>query len=166
MTHHRTSRWIDALEGTVKAYNRSKHRAIAAAPIDVTPETEDEIAKRLYPPKPPLTYKFDVGDRVRIAKYKHVFQKGYLPNWTQEIFEIADKYPTYPVTYGLKDMAGESIKGKFYEQEIQKIAKTDDVYEVEKVLKTRRRNGKVEYFVKWKGYPEKFNSWVTDVFRP
>jgi hypothetical protein len=63
-------------------------------------------------------------------------------------------------------MAGESIKGKFYEQEIQKIAKTDDVYEVEKVLKTRRRNGKVEYFVKWKGYPEKFNSWVTDVFRP
>ena len=165
MTHRHTSRWVDVLKDVVEAYNRSKHRAIAMAPIDVTPETEDEIARRLYPPKPPLTYKFDVGDRVRIAKYRHVFQKGYLPLWTQEIFEIADKYPTYPVTYGLKDLAGESMKGKFYEQEIQKVVQIDDVYDVEKVLKTRRRNGKVEYFVKWKGYPEKFNSWLTDITR-
>jgi len=34
------------------------------------------------------------------------------------------------------------------------------VYEIEQVIKTRKRGGKVEYFVKWKGYPEKFNSWV------
>jgi hypothetical protein len=113
-----------------------------------------------------LRYKYDVGDRVRIVKYKHVFQKGYLPNWTEEIFEIAEKHPTYPVTYGLKDLAGEDIKGKFYEQEIQKVVKTDDVYEIEKILKTRKRGGKVEYFVKWKGYPEKFNSWVAEVFKP
>ena len=160
MTHRHTNRWIDALHDVVESYNRSRHRSIGMAPIDVTRDKEDEIASRLYPPKPPLRYKYDVGDRVRIARYKHVFQKGYLPNWTEEIFEIADRYPTHPVTYGLKDLAGEYIKGKFYEQEVQKVTKTDDVYDVEKVLKTRRRGGKVEHFVKWKGYPDKFNSWI------
>jgi hypothetical protein len=112
-----------------------------------------------------LKYRYETGDRVRIVTYRHVFRKGYLPNWSQEIFEICEKYPTYPVTYGLKDLAGEPIKGKFYEQEIQKVVKTDDVYEIEKVLKTRKRGGKIEYLVKWKGYPDKFNSWVTDVFQ-
>jgi hypothetical protein len=85
----------------------------------------------------------------------------------EEIFTIVDRYPTYPLTYGLADLTGEHIRGKFYEQEIQIVTKTDDdVYEVEKVLKTRKRSGKVEYFVKWRGYPDKFNSWVTDVIQP
>lgn len=160
MTHHRTSRWIDALNDIVESYNKSRHRSIGMAPIEVTRDKEEEIAKRLYPPKPALRYKYDIGDRVRIVKYKHVLQKGYIPNWTEEMFEIADRNPTFPVTYVLKDLAGEYIKGKFYEQEIQKVVKTDDVYDIEKVLKTRRRGGKIEQFVKWKGYPDKFNSWI------
>jgi hypothetical protein len=101
---------------------------------------------------------------VRITKYKHVFQKGYLPNWTHEVFEICERYPTYPVTYGLRDLTGESIKGKFYEQEIQRVEKRDDdLFEIEKILKTRKRGSRVEYYVKWKGYPEKFNSWTSDL---
>ena len=40
------------------------------------------------------------------------------------------------------------------------IVKENNVYDVEKILRTRRRNGKVEYYVKWKGYPDKFNSWT------
>ena len=40
------------------------------------------------------------------------------------------------------------------------IVKEVNVYDVEKVLRTRRRNGKVEYYIKWKGYPDKFNSWT------
>ena len=43
---------------------------------------------------------------------------------------------------------------------MQKVIKEDDVYRVEKVLRKRKRKGVVEYFVKWKGYPDKFNSWV------
>jgi len=39
----------------------------------------------------------------------------------------------------------------------------DELYDIEKVLKTRRKNGKVQYFVKWRGYPSKFNSWVDAV---
>jgi hypothetical protein len=59
---------------------------------------------------------------------------------------------------------GEALSGKFYEAELQKVTKTDDIFKVERVLKTRKRKGKVEYFVKWLGYPEKFNSWTFDVF--
>ena len=58
----------------------------------------------------------------------------------------------------MKDVAYEEIKGRFYETELQLIIKEDNVYDVEKVLKTRWRNGKIEYYVKWKGYPDKFNS--------
>jgi transposase InsO family protein len=147
MTRSHTKRWIDVIDDVVHSYNRSHHRSIGTAPIDVTSENEDEVARRQYPPKPPFKYRYDVGDRVRIVKYKHV-------------------NPTHPVTYGLADLTGEHIRGKFYEQQIQKVTGDDDVYEVEKVLKTRKRGGKVEYFVKWRGYPDKFNSWVTDVFKP
>ena len=165
MTHKHTHRWIDVLDDIVLSYNRSFHRSIGMAPIDVTPQNEDEIRRRLYPIKPKPKWTLRIDDTVRISKYKHVFEKGYLPNWTDEIFTISVCYPTHPVTYGLKDLAGEDIKGRFYTQEIQKVNKTDDVYDVEKVIKTRKRLGKIEYLVKWKGYPEKFNSWTFDVIK-
>jgi hypothetical protein len=58
MTRHRTSRWIDALHDIVSSYSRSDHRSIGMVPIDVTPaDKEDEIAERLYRPKPLLRYK-------------------------------------------------------------------------------------------------------------
>ena len=62
------------------------------------------------------------------------------------------------MTYAIKDLVDEQIKGRFYEPELQLIVKKDNVYDVEKLLRTRRRNGKVEYYIKWKGYPDKFNS--------
>ena len=64
------------------------------------------------------------------------------------------------MTYAIKDLADEKIKGRFYEPELQLIVKEDNVYAVERVLQPRRRNGKIEYDVKWKGYPDKFNSWT------
>jgi hypothetical protein len=71
------------------------------------------------------------------------------------------------VTYDVSDFSGLIIglKGKFYEAEVQLVSKTDDIYIVEKVIRTRKRNGVLEYFVKWRGYPDKFNSWTTDVYK-
>ena len=74
--------------------------------------------------------------------------------------------PTVPVTYRLKDLAGDTIKEKFHEPEIQKVFKSEeDYFDVEKILKTRRRGGRIEYLVKWLGYPSKFNSW-TNTLQP
>jgi hypothetical protein len=162
-THRNTHRWIDVLNELMKSYNRTHHRSIGMAPVEVNLSSESKIRERLYPPKPSPVWKYRVGDTVRVSRSKNVFEKGYLANWTEEIFVVSERYPTHPVTYGLKDIIGEPIKGKFYEHEMQQIVKTDDVYDVERVIKTRRRNGKLEYFVKWKGYPEKFNSWVADL---
>jgi L-rhamnose mutarotase len=165
LTHHNTHRWVDVIEDLVNAYNNSYHRTIGTSPNQVNADNEREIAIRMYPPKPKLEWKFNVGDKVRISKYKHVFEKGYLPNWSFEIFTVVERFPTYPVTYGLTDLSDEPIKGKFYEPELQLVTKTDDIYIVEKVLKSRRRNGKLEYLVKWQGYPTKFNSWTSDVYK-
>ena len=32
--------------------------------------------------------KFKDSDCVRISKYKNIFEKGYVPNWSQEVFMI------------------------------------------------------------------------------
>jgi len=66
---------------------------------------------------------------------------------------------TVPVTYKLNDLAGEDIKGSFYEDELQSVMKAP-LFDTERILKTRKRAGRVKYFVKWRGYLAKFNSWV------
>ncbi len=48
--------------------------------------------------------------------------------------------------------------------EIQPVLRDSDVYKIEKILKRRKSGKKTEYFVKWKGYDDDFNSWVTDIF--
>ena len=60
---------------------------------------------------------------------------------------------------------GEGLDGIFYEQELQKVKITDEVYIIEKVLKTKKVKGKTEYLVKWRGFPDKFNSWVKDLIK-
>ena len=97
---------------------------------------------------------------MRISKRRQVFEKGYVAGWSEEIFIVTDGFSNSPVMYAIKDLADEEIKGRFYEPKLQLIVKEDNVYDVEKVLQTRSRNGKVEYYVKWKGYPDKFNSWT------
>jgi len=122
------------------------------------------VRDKLYPPKPKsFKFKFDVGDTVRISIKRQPFDKSYTGNWSEELFKIHSRYETVPVTYGLNDLAEENIRGKFYEQELQKVAETDRVYIVEKILKTRKRAGKIEYFVKFRSYSDKFNSWVYNV---
>jgi hypothetical protein len=135
------------------------------APSEVGVQNESIVRRRLYPSiKLTRKWRYKIGQTVRIKQSKRVFKKGYEPSWTEEIFVIASLFPSDPPTYILKDLAGEVIKGKFYEEEIQPITqKTDETYIVERVIKTRRRGKRTEYFVKWRNYPDKFNSWVDNI---
>jgi len=111
-------------------------------------------------------WKYDVGERVRITMRRQPLKKKYLGRRSEEIFEIDALLPTVPVTYRLKDLADEAIKGKLYEVRIQEgVLSDEDYFDVEKILKTRRRGGRIEYLVKWLGYPAKFNSW-TKILQP
>ena len=131
------------------------------APTEVTADNEDMVRERLYPPKPKtLRWKFNVGDKVRISMQRRPFKKGYVGNWSEELFVVGARLPTSPVTYTLKDLAADNIKGTFYTDELQFVTKLDALFDVERIVKTRKRAGKVEYLVKWRGYSDKFNSWV------
>lgn len=161
-TANNTKRYIDVLDKIEIGYNASEHSSIGMAPNDVNPRTQELVWDRLYgavklPRKPDLS----PGTPVRISKIRGVFTKSSLVNWTTEIFYVRESIPGNPPTYKLQDYDGEEIEGRFYRQELQPIVKNDDVYQVESIIKTRIRRGKTEYFVKWSGYPDKFNSWVT-----
>ena len=86
---------------------------------------------------------------------KSIFDKAYTPRWTEEVFIVSDVLYTNSITYKLKDLNGEQIKGSFYEQELQKT--TQEMFRIEKVI--RRKGDK--YLVKWLGADE-FNSSIRE----
>ncbi len=168
-THKNTYKYYDILQKLVDAYNNSYHRSIKMKPTQVNERNQHVVRENLYgnEKRHSRQFKFKIGDQVRVSKAKLRFEKSYLVNYSEEIFTISKRYPRNPPVYVLKDFLGEVISGTFYEHELQKVFKAKDaLYEIEKVLKRRKRNGKTEYFVKWKNYPEKFNSWVDSLVDP
>ena len=59
--------------------------------------------------------KYKVGDRVCIVKKKKTFEKGFIPNWTEELFTVNKVKDTKPITYTIEDAKGDEIHGTFYE---------------------------------------------------
>ena len=163
LTAKKTMQYIHMLPDLVYSYNHTIHRSIKKKPADVTVNNEKQVWHTLYDDcndVKHVKYKFNIADQVRISKIKRTFEKGHLPNFSKEIFTVSKQIPCDPPVYKLKDYDGEELKGTFYEKELQKVIKPDDVYEVEKILKKRGRGRNVQYLVKWLGYPNKFNSWV------
>ena len=157
-TKNDTLSYLTVLQDIVDTYNHTPHRSIGMAPVDVNDKTLGRVWLRLYGDSPSdyKTPDLEAGDSVRISKARRAFKKGYLPQWTEEIFIISKTQNTQPPTFRLKDWNGEEIEGSFYAQELQKIDKSDNVYRIERVLKEEKNR----IFVKWLGYPDSFNSWV------
>ena len=94
---------------------------------------------------------------MRLQKKHRPFDKWYLPGWTEEVFIIDRAVPGPVATYKIKEWDGTSVKGTFYEQDMQKVDVPDDaLFRVEKVLQRRRQEVKV----RWKGWPQKYDSWI------
>ena len=87
----------------VSDYNARKHRTIGMRPADVTPAIAERLLDTYSVIKIAGPSKFKVGDSVRVSKYKTIFEKGYTPNWTTEVFTIIKIQRTNPVTYLLED---------------------------------------------------------------
>ena len=157
-TDNNTYKYIDVLPDLVEDYNNTVHSSTKLTPKEASKKkNEFTVWRNLYPDrykKYNITPKFSVGDEVRITKKKKVFEKGYTTRWTEEIFTITEVQNTNPVTYKLTDLQGEEIKGTFYEPELQKTEQ--QIFRIEKVIKKEKGRS----LVKWKGYSDKFNSWV------
>ena len=76
--------YIDKLDDIVDEYNNTYHTTIKMKPADVKDNTYINADKEINNKDP----KFKVGDHVRISKYKSISAKGYMPNWSEEVFVI------------------------------------------------------------------------------
>ena len=107
---------LNKLDDIVDEYNNTYQTTIKMKPIDVKDNTYINTSKEINNKDP----KFKVGDYVRISKYKNIFAKGYMPNWSEEVFVIKKVKNTIPWTYVINDLNGEEVIGTFYEKELQK----------------------------------------------
>ena len=143
--------YIDKLDDIVKEYKNTYHTSIKMKLADVKDNTYIDVKKEINNNK---NRKFKVGDHVRISNYKNIFAKGYMPNWSEEIFIIKKIKNTVSQTYFINDLNGEEIIGTFYEKELQGTYQQE--FRIEKVIK--RKGDKL--YVKWRGYDNSFNSWI------
>ena len=127
--------YIDKLDDIVDEYNNTYHTTIKMKPINVKDNTYINADKEINNKDP----KFKVGDHVRISKYKNIFAKGYMPNWSEEVFVIKKVKNTVPWTYVINDLNSAEITGTFYEKELQKT--NQEEFRIEKVI--RRKGDKL-----------------------
>jgi hypothetical protein len=134
LTHENTDRYIDILPSLVSSFNNSNMVALfGQSPKSVYEMTDRakirrltlKIYKRFSDRKIKHTQLLNVGEYVRISrlsKTQFIFNKDYLPQTTEEIFQIYKvDQKTVPVTYYLRDHMHEHLLGKFYLRELQPV---------------------------------------------
>ena len=92
MTSISKNMYIDKLDDTVDKYNNTYHRSIKMKPVDFKDNAYIDFEKEVNDKDP----KFKIGDYVRISKYKNIFAKGYMLNWSEEVFIISKIKNTVP----------------------------------------------------------------------
>ena len=151
--------WYNILPDLIKTYNNRYHLTIKMKPIDVNKSNEKHIKDTVYnyniTNKKP---KYKINNLVRISlKTRQLLDKpsGNI-KWSEELFKIYKINKSNVITYQLKDMNDEIIKGQFYEKELQLTKNTTGEYIIEKTLKSKGN----QIYVKWSGYDSSFNSWI------
>ena len=123
--------YIDKLDDMVGEYNNTYHRTIKMKHVDVKDTAYIDFKKEVNEKDP----KFKVGDHVRISKYKNIFDEGYMPNWSEEVFVVSKIKNAVPWTYAINGLNREEIIGTFYEKELQKTNQQE--FKIEKVIKRK-----------------------------
>ena len=166
LSNRGTVRLDDVIQDLVDAYNNSRHRSIGMASADVEKKDENCLWMRLFGDGDTyLKPQIPQGAMVRASSHKTSFDKGYMPNWTKEHFIVSKAVPpkrgTKRRVYRLVDYNDEDVINSWYPEKLQEIS--DNQYRIEKVLRRRTLpNGIKEIIVRWEGWPEKYNSWITE----
>ena len=91
-TANNTNKYTDVLDDFVERYNNTSHSSIKMTPVEASnKENEVRVYRNLYQEfqRRPLRVKFKIGDKVRILKKKGLFEKGFTPTWTEEVFTVS-----------------------------------------------------------------------------
>ena len=157
-----TYNYISLLPQLVEQYNNTKHSSIGMKPVEARKTSNaNTVYLNLYPEtnktesrKTPKTEgqrtESKAGGQSTECKFKldsleGTFDKGYTPNWTEEVFTISGIQYTDPITNTITDLNNHPIEGSFYE-----LQKTDqETYRIEKIIRRDQKNKRV--FVKRKG---------------
>ena len=142
--------YIDKLDDIVKKYNNTYHKSIKMKPVDAKDNTYIGFKKEVNDKNP----KFRVGDHVRISKYKNIFAKGYMPNWSEEYLLLRKLKILYHGHIFLMTLMVKKLLVPFMKMNCKRLIKKK--FRIEKVLK--KKGDKL--YVKWKGYDNSFNSWT------
>ncbi len=130
--------WLNMLPDLIKKYNEKNHATTMLSPIEASEEENEPYVFEVVYKKNSINIKFPnfkVGDAVRISRVNGIFDKFYLPIWSEETYKIVKVNPTTPATYVLQDLNGDVIRGSFYEQELQKT--TQYVFRIEKIIRDK-----------------------------
>ena len=124
---NKTSKWIDVLPSFIDNYNKTYHRSIKMAPLDVNEGNREKVYKTLYPHlKDHIQPRLKIGDRVRLLEEKNIFQKGYKRSWSLEIYKIDKVYTQGAVDfYRIENQAGVVLPRKKYFWELNLVSRND-----------------------------------------
>ena len=125
---NKTKRWIDVLQQVVDNYNKTPHRSIGMAPVKVNRSNRDEVFKKMYKNAKVKTQpRLEIGDRVRIAKLKTIFEKGYTRKWSIELYTIISAKSRGGVDYyKVKDDNGNILPRQRYYYELNLVKRNDN----------------------------------------
>ena len=124
-TKHDSNEWVSRLPRLMKKYNNRVHSSIRMTPTEGSDKANEEYlleyqANKVKKAKKGVP-KLKIGDTVRISRVKGVFEKGYKPRWSHDLYEIVEVLKTRPITYKVKDLQrDEIVEGSFYQLELQK----------------------------------------------
>ena len=163
ITSTQNFKFFDKMNKILNTYNNRPHRGLNNMTPMQAEKKENHIKvreineKRYNSIKKTKKPKYKINDLVRISKLPNRFLRSYQTQNQEEIFRIVGIKKTLPkVFYKLKSLNNEEIIGHFYSEELVKVDKTNDVYLVDKILKTKGN----KRLVRWKGYSKEHDSWV------
>ena len=125
---------MDFLNG----YNNTYHTSIGMAPKKVTKKKVDEVweDQYVYPFWEELqrwrqkttkrakrfSFRFKIGDIVKISHMRQAFDREYHQKWTFEVFTIRKRFNELGIPqYELNSYRGQPVKGRFYQSELQHV---------------------------------------------
>ncbi|WAR06295.1 LOW QUALITY PROTEIN: hypothetical protein MAR_021664 [Mya arenaria] len=164
-THNDSYSYLPVLQDIAYSYNHTYHRIIGMPPSKVIDSNQEEVRLATYftqnrkyakPDTKLKPFKFKVGNYVRISHLRNVFTPASDETYTGEIFQIHKRYHrgTLPstdyVTYKMRKL----------KEQFMNLNCINNTFKIDKIEKTKGIGKYKQYFVKWKYYPKKFNSWI------